>query len=89
MLTEGRERRYRGSLWYKRYTCQSSQRERLMDFSCSALILSETHPCPLQLILKAPDTRHDSLPESNGGSLLIRNDRYYEVLSLLGFPISV
>lgn len=77
------------SLWYKRYIWQSSQRVRLMDFSCSALILSETHPRPLRLILKALGTRHDSLPESNGGSLLIRNDRYYKVLLLLGFSISV
>lgn len=37
-----------------------------MDFSCSALILSKTHPRPPQLILKAPDTRHDSLLENNG-----------------------
>lgn len=38
-----------------------------MDFSCSALILSETHPRPPQLILKTLDTRHDSLPQSNSG----------------------
>lgn len=37
-----------------------------MDFSCSALILSKTHPRPPQLMLKAPDTRHDSLLENNG-----------------------
>lgn len=59
-----------------------------MDFSCSAFIYSETHPCPLLLIMKAPDTRHDSLPESNGGLLLRWNDCLYEVLLLLRFPIS-
>lgn len=70
MLSEGRGRRYRGSLWYK----DKYDRVRLMDFSCSALILSETHPRPPRLILKALDTCHDSLPESNGISLLIGND---------------